>query len=751
MITSTREPRWSFDWQAFISENITRSWWLTAWLLLLTYLTARFAIGQWRARPLVTTLLVLVWAVSLGLTLWRDARHRHTDYTRWLKANLYGSITSALVTLVIALGLVAAATGLYRYGFTTASFATVPATDFRAEVERVSAESYCFRIGHIEAASGPNTLLEPRQACFTPAQYAADLSRDDPAQVQLGAEAASFCFDEIPGDPDNGVTCFASTAQNPGYFTVTYTFSGANWGAVGANLTTLMVFRFSRDELWRVWLAVFFLIGLSIPSLIIFRGRWGQRARRPLTYLWYASPLLLYVLLRGVPAVPFSTASLGAIISGILSTLLRPVWPALPATSGWLLILALLAPILLTLNYWLAPRWGEPETFTGLARYARLTWQLILVGTALALLVTALRLIIPLVWANRNLFGLLIAPLIFYLWRYVNRRYPAEKGESEALRLGRIALSALYGLALVLAVLAVLSLVWLIVGSITFRGEQVFRALDPNIDWGGFLLTLIITAFAIVVSFPLGVVLALGRRSQIPGIPAWLTYLVAFAIMLWGLQTQTPSLAAAARNGFELALAYWPVMTPVLAFAFQRTWNGNVVAAFSTLYIEFIRGIPLITVLFLTIILFPIFLPANVEILGIWRVMWGFTLFSAAYLAENVRGGLQAIPRGQYEAADSLGLSTLNKYRLIILPQALRIVIPAITNQYIGLFKDTTLVAIVGLLDILGVANAIAAQPAWLGVRREAYLFIAVLYYIISAVMAGYSARLERRTGLGVR
>lgn len=751
MTTSTREPRWSFDWQAFISENITRTWWLTVWLAFLTYFTTRLAVGQWIARPWSTTLLVVVWIGSLALTLWRDARHRHTDYTRWLKANLYGSITSALITLMIALGLVAAVTGMYRYAFTTASFATVPATDFRAQVERVSAESFCFRIGHIETASGPTTLLEPRQACFTPAQFSADLSRDNPAQVQLGSEAANFCFDELPSDPGNGVTCFASTAQNPGFFTVTYTFSGANWGAVGANLTTLMVFRFNRDELWRVWLAVFFLIGLGLPSIIIFRGGWGQAVRRPLTYIWYASPLLLYVLLRGVPAVPFSTDSLKAIIGGILSTLLRPTWPMLPATPGWLLLLTVLAPILLAFNYRLASRWRATETLTGLARYGRLAWQLMLVGAALAFLATVLRLITPLLWANRNLFGLFIAPLIVYAWRYVNRRFPAEKGEPEALRLGRIALSALYGLALLLIALAGLSLIWLIIGSLTFHGEPVFSELDPNTDWGGFLLTLIITAFAIVVSFPLGVVLALGRRSQIPGIPAWLMYVVALAIMLWGLQTQTPQMAAAARNNFERALAYWPIVAPILAYVFQRTWRGNVVAAFSTLYIEFIRGIPLITVLFLTIILFPIFLPANVEILGIWRVMWGFTLFSAAYLAENVRGGLQAIPRGQYEAADSLGLGTLDKYRLIILPQALRIVIPAITNQYIGLFKDTTLVAIVGLLDILGVANAIAAQPAWLGVRREAYLFIAVLYYIISAVMAGYSTRLERRTGLGVR
>ena len=279
--------------------------------------------------------------------------------------------------------------------------------------------------------------------------------------------------------------------------------------------------------------------------------------------------------------------------------------------------------------------------------------------------------------------------------------------------------------------------------------QPLLKELDPDVNWGGFLFTIIITVFSIVVSFPMGILMALGRRSTVRGIPAWLTYLVAAVIMIWGLINSTPANLAAARNLFEQVIAFWPLFVPIIAFLFQRTWNGNVVAAFSTIYIEFVRGIPFIAVLFLTIVLFPILLPQDVEIAKVWRVMWGATLFAAAYLAENVRGGLQALSNGQYEAADSLGLSTVDKYRLIILPQALRVVIPAIVGQFIGGFKDTTLVAIVGFLDILGVANAISAQPAWLGVRREAYLFLAVLYFIGSALMAGYSRRLEKQLGVG--
>jgi general L-amino acid transport system permease protein len=164
-----------------------------------------------------------------------------------------------------------------------------------------------------------------------------------------------------------------------------------------------------------------------------------------------------------------------------------------------------------------------------------------------------------------------------------------------------------------------------------------------------------------------------------------------------------------------------------------------------------VRGVPLITVLFMSVILFPIFLPPGVEFPATIRVMAAAALFSAAYLAENVRGGLQSIPRGQYEASDALGLSTYQKYRLIILPQALRAVIPAIVGQFIGLFKDTTLVAIVGLTDLLGAASLIAAQPDWLGVRREPYVFIALIYFVGSAIMAGYSRRLERQLGVGER
>jgi general L-amino acid transport system permease protein len=181
-----------------------------------------------------------------------------------------------------------------------------------------------------------------------------------------------------------------------------------------------------------------------------------------------------------------------------------------------------------------------------------------------------------------------------------------------------------------------------------------------------------------------------------------------------------------------------------------------VVRYFCIGYIEIIRGVPLITLLFMSMVLLPLFLPPTAGAPpSLVRVMVAITLFSAAYLAENVRGGLQAIPKGQYEAADAVGLNTFDKYRLIILPQALAKVIPAIVGQFISLFKDTSLVALVGLLDLLGVARSAIQQPDWLGVpggiTKEVYLFTALVYFVFSYGMSVASRRLEANLGVGQR
>lgn len=231
--------------------------------------------------------------------------------------------------------------------------------------------------------------------------------------------------------------------------------------------------------------------------------------------------------------------------------------------------------------------------------------------------------------------------------------------------------------------------IWIILQG--FAGSEILPLIEPS-KWGGLLLTILLTLIGIGASFPLGVLLALGRRSDLP-IIRWLC----------------------------------------------------------TLYIEVVRGSPLITILFMAQVLLPIFLPSDIRIPGIYRAMVGFTMFSAAYLAENVRGGLQAIPKGQREAAQALGLNTFQEIYLITLPQALRIVIPPLVNQFTGMFKDTTLVAIVGLLDILFIGKSILSQAGFLGAQKEVYLFISLIFFILCYLLSVFSSRLETSLGVGER
>jgi general L-amino acid transport system permease protein len=213
--------------------------------------------------------------------------------------------------------------------------------------------------------------------------------------------------------------------------------------------------------------------------------------------------------------------------------------------------------------------------------------------------------------------------------------------------------------------------------------------------WGGLLLTLFLAIAGILISFPIGVLLALGRRSSLPA-----------------------------------------------------------VRVVCTAYIELFRGVPLITVLFMSAFVIGFLLPPGMTRPSlVTRALIGLVLFTSAYVAEIVRGGLQGVPRGQIEAAQALGLSTLKTTRLIVLPQALRSVIPALVGQFISLFKDTSLVFIIGLTDLLGVMRAITSQPDFIGqgLIVETLLFASFVYWAGSYWMSRESQRLEARLGLGVR
>lgn len=342
-----------FDFGQFVRENVTRTWWLTLWLMALAGITVSFALNQLAAAPWLSSLILLIWAVSVLWAIVGELTHRHTSISLWLKNNLYSSISNALITLVLTLAILAALRGLLVYALINASFSTDP---------------------------------------------------------QLAAQQA------------NG---------------------GAIWGAVIDNLRLLTIFRFPEALDWRIYATIAMIAVLGGASVFVYRDTFTgpKNTRRILTYLWLLSPVLSYVFLRGV------------------------------TESG---------------------------------------------------------------------------PL---------------------------------------------------------------QQINPDQFWGGLLLTMILSIFSIVVSFPIGLVLALGRRSQIRGIPAWLTYGVALLIMIWGLVATTPGNLAAARSGLERLLAYWPLLVPVVAYLFQRSFHGNVVAAFSVVYIEAVRGVPLITVLFMATVMFPLILP----------------------------------------------------------------------------------------------------------------------------------------------
>jgi general L-amino acid transport system permease protein len=222
-----------------------------------------------------------------------------------------------------------------------------------------------------------------------------------------------------------------------------------------------------------------------------------------------------------------------------------------------------------------------------------------------------------------------------------------------------------------------------------------YIAILPPVEsglWGGLLLTLLLTIVGNFGALPLGILLALGRRSTLP-----------------------------------------------------------IIRYFSIGFIEVIRGVPLITILYMASVLLPYFLPIDVRPDNVIRAMIGFILFEAAYQAENVRGGLQAIDRGQYEAANALGLNGTQTIVLIILPQALRAVIPALFNSFISLFKDTSLVAIIGLFDVVRISRSILAQSEWLGTHREVFLFAFIIYWMFNLAFTYGSRRMEEALGVGKR
>jgi general L-amino acid transport system permease protein len=445
---------------------------------------------------------------------------------------------------------------------------------------------------------------------------------------------------------------------------VIWSVEEANWSAIINNLGVLTWGRYPGTEVWRLGVSLILIILMGVLTWALWSRQENPRVRQVLLVGWLLMPFALTILIRGITLPSFRT-----IVNNIGYYIVRP-------------------DVLIALDQtWRA---NAALTLTGLL--AGVSWMifqkrrsriLAIVGT-----LVVLALMVPLSTLNQPwIFGLgtpMALPLLLTfglclpIGRAVGRSFASVGGSTRVL--GAIWLVSIPIMLIVLTTFEV--------GNEAVDPVEVLMIVPPNI-WSGILLTLSLSVVSIVASFPIGVLLALGRRSSLP-----------------------------------------------------------VVKGFSILFIELVRGVPLITILFMAQVMLPLFLPLEVSIDRVLRAMVGLTLFTAAYLAEIVRGGLQAVRNEQAEAARALGLNEFLVTGLVVLPQALRAVIPPIMGQFVSIFKDTSLVAIVGLLDVLAVGESVIKAREYLGAVREIYLFAGLFFFVFSYAMSQASRRLEVRLGV---
>lgn len=405
----------------------------------------------------------------------------------------------------------------------------------------------------------------------------------------------------------------------------------ADWRPVVNFPFLYLVGQYPRDQLWR--------IGLSTSLIALLFGlSWGTWGGLIRTFAVSLGAFYAVVALLPVQSNELTILVRGALLANVLLIFLGFRLGRLQAVKGsytaiaWLLTIEVITLILL-------PGLSLRETLT------------LLIGSALLFI------------------------LIFIIY--------------QAIRVGSIS-STLSVLILIAVILAAAEIA---LASFPNLANAPLLQKVATTSWGGLLVTFFLAAGGILLSFPIGVILALGRRSSLP-----------------------------------------------------------VVKVFCTTFIEVVRGVPLVTILFMFSVILQLFMPPEARIDRLIRALIGMTFFSAAYTAENVRGGLQAVPQGQVEAAKSVGLNSFQTMTLIVLPQALRAVIPAIVGQFISLFKDTTLVIIVGINELLGIGKSIInSDPEFIQLQAEVFIFIAIVFWISSYILSYASRQLETALGVGER
>ena len=541
----------------------------------------------------------------------------------------------------------------------------------------------------------------------------------------------------------------------------------ADWTSVATNLRLLMSYNYPTDQFIRIWVSaavVFLMLGLSLGAWRIDPGFSIRGAARTVTSAGVFSIIIRLLLPSAAPAgVATALVVIGIVLLVLGGATLRFVPRERDRHLGFTVVLTAVVGIVLAIlwfvpfgNYGVVDGERFAEAGVAVASSTRVPWTVVLVltvifqiaGRALGASVgAAVRRLIVTFWVIGPAFIIfLVLRDPAFDWAHVwSTDLPmaagfAFGGAGVLYLLGRPGREDLArGIGALLVAFAL------------FNWVAGFFGWYPMLQKARISFLLVALAVLLVPTF------AGDRASRIRFAGSWFGLMVAMHWLITGINTESTLEIAAPPflGGFVLTvgIAYYVMLVSFplgVLLSLGRTSKMPIFRVLCTTYIEVIRGVPLITVLFFFSIMLPLFLPRGMGISDLAAVFAGYTVFSAAYMAENIRGGLQSIRRGQFEAADALGLTTVQRTTLIVLPQALRVSIPNLVGQAIATFKETSLIAIVGGFDLLRIANStIPNQPDFLGQKRPGLLFISLVYFVIAYSMSKSSQRLEAKLQAG--